>query len=127
MFFQGFWDSIKVKSWVRSIVAQGYLIPFKKLPQFVSIRVTPIAGVYKQVLLDEVQTLLQKGAIERVQNRTQEGYYSMYFLVPKKTGDLRPILNLKPINHTIHKTSFKMETLQTIITAIQPEHWLATI
>ena len=120
LYFQKFWISIKAKQWVKEIVTHGYKVPFKRLPKFTSIKVTPISGLYKQVLLEEVQTLLQKQAIEQVQGRTQEGYYSMYFLVPKKTGDLRPILNLKPINHTIHKTSFKMETLQSIILALQP-------
>ena len=125
--FKNFWLSISTKKWVKDIVTQGYTIPFKRFPKFNKIRVTPITGQYREVLLEEVQSLLQKGAIEQVQDRTQEGYYSMYFLVPKKTGDLRPILNLKPINHTIHKSTFKMETLQSVILAVQPGDWLASI
>ena len=125
--FQTFWDTIDAKKWVKDIVSKGYQIPFKKFPCFNSVRVTPIAGNYKKVLLEEVQSLLQKHAIEEVLDQTQVGYYSMYFLVPKKTGDLRPILNLKPINHTIHKTSFKMETLQSIILSLQPNDWVVSI
>ena len=125
--FKNFWFTINSRAWVRDIVSQGYRIPFKTIPKFNSVRVTPISGVYKNVLLEEVQTLLQKGAIEQIQDRPQEGYFSMYFLVPKKTGDLRPILNLKPINHTIQKSTFKMETLQSVIIAIQPGEWLASI
>ena len=64
---------------MKQIVSQGYLIPFKKPPNFNSIRVTPIQGVYKQVLLDEFQSLLSKGAIDQVQDQPQEGFYSMFF------------------------------------------------
>ena len=55
----------------------------------------PLAGQYAQVLLEEVHFLFQKRAIEVVpQSQIHLGFYSTYFPVPKKTGDLRPILNL---------------------------------
>ncbi len=43
----------------------------------------------------EVDTLLRKGAIEMVPPHEREsGFYSQYFIVPKKNGGLRPILDL---------------------------------
>ena len=127
LFFHQNWQKFQPSKWVQAIISQGYKIPFKKVPMFSTIKMTPLSGQYALVLQEEVQTLLQKNAIQQVQNCPQEGYYSMYFLVPKKTGDLRPILNLKPLNHIIHKATFTMESLQSIVYSLQPGDWLATI
>lgn len=43
----------------------------------------------------EVSTLLTKGSIELV---TSPGFSSHLFCIPKKTGDLHPVLNLQPLN-----------------------------
>ncbi len=44
----------------------------------------------------EVYTLLRKGAIKMVPPHEREsGFYSRYFIVPKKDGGLRPILDLR--------------------------------
>ena len=41
-------------------------------------------------------------------------FYSSYFLLPKRDGGHRPILNLN-FNFIVRKTSFKMETLKSMI------------
>ena len=41
------------------------------------------------------------------------------FVVPKHTGDLWPILNLKHFNHYMHILSFKMPNYQTCMQLIQ--------
>ena len=104
------WIELDCPRWVLDIVSQGYKIPFMSCPKFLGVRETPLLGQYAQVLVAEVETLLLKGAIQKV-HFPHQGYYSTYFLVPKKTGDLRPILNLKPINGSIEKITFKMETI----------------
>ena len=39
--------------------------------------------------------IIKKGAIESVPpDKIQTGFYSTFFLVPKKMGDLRPVMNL---------------------------------
>ena len=125
--FAPFWDKFATDSLVRGVLQEGYRIPFTTLPRFTGVRNTPLIGQYANVLLDEVATLSLKGAIEVVSDQMSAGYYSMYFLVPKKTGDLRPILNLKPINGLISSPKFKMETLATVIKGLSPGEWLAAV
>ena len=42
------------------------------------------------------------------------GFYSRMFVVPKHTGGLWPILNLKHFNHYMHISSFKMPTIRHV-------------
>jgi hypothetical protein len=44
-----------------------------------------------------------------------QGFYSTLFLVPKKTGDLRPVINLKPLNKYLRKQHFKMDSMKTVL------------
>ena len=53
----------------------------------------------------------------------EDGYYSTYFLVPKKDGGIHPILNLKFFNKNMVKQHFKMEMLQSIIKVMVPDLW----
>lgn len=45
--------------------------------------------------------------------------YSLYFLIPKKDGALRPILDLRPLNRYILSEHFYMVTPQDIISLLQ--------
>lgn len=53
------------------------------------------------------------------------GLYSRYFLVPKKDGGLRTILDLRPKNNALAKCSFKMITVKQILTHMQP--WFISV
>ena len=53
--------------------------------------------VQRQDIDKEVLKLLEKGAIVKAQH-CQGEFISNLFLVPKKTGDLRLVINLKPLN-----------------------------
>lgn len=55
------------------------------------------------------------------------GFYSPVFLVPKKLGGWRPVLDLKRLNSNIHVEHFKMESLNTVILSVQPGDWMASI
>ena len=67
--------------------------------------------VQEKILAVEILTLLQKDAIMRVEPRKQlTGFYSLYFLVSKKDGGLRPILDLRCLNAFIKVLPFKMLT-----------------
>ena len=75
------------------------------------------AAAHHPVIQKEVDELLAKGAIEPSSGGT--GFYSSMFVVPKHTGGLRPILNLKHFNRYMHIPSFKMPTLKHVWQLIQ--------
>ena len=86
----------------------------------------PLEGL--NLLSNEVEYLLWKGAIGLTPlYQVRSGYYSTYFLVPQKDGCHRPILNLKFFNLNVCKTSFKMETLQSIIAVMHPHQWMSSM
>ncbi len=43
----------------------------------------------------------------------RSGLFSPYFIVPKKGGGLRPILDLRVLNRALHKLPFKMFDAET--------------
>ncbi len=64
-------------------------------PRFNGVNPTLLGPEQALVMEREVDTLLRKGAIEMVPPHEREsGFYSRYFIVPKKDEGLRPILDL---------------------------------
>ena len=74
----------------------------------------------------EVNKYLNSGIIERA-NHSQGEYVSQIFPVPKKTGGLRIILNLKPLNLDIVYKHFKMENLNTVLNLVEQDCFMASI
>ncbi len=80
------------------------------------------------VLRAEVAVLLAKDAIEPVPPaEMKSGFYSPYFIVPKKGGGLRPILDLRVLNRALHKLPFRMLTQRRIFQCVRPFDWFAAI
>ncbi len=72
----------------------------------------------------EVKALLRKEAIEVVPPHEREsGFYSRYFIVPKKDGGLRPIIDLRQLNHSVSQLKFKMLTLRQVVSQIRSKDW----
>ena len=55
----------------------------------------------------------------------QTGFYSNLFLVPKKDGGQRPVINLKALNNFVNKEHFKMGGIHTLKDLLKREDWLA--
>jgi hypothetical protein len=49
------------------------------------------------------------------------------FLVQTKTGDFRPVINLKPLNQFVDKIQFKMEHIQMVLNAISPGDYMVSL
>ena len=78
-------------------------------------------------LREEIENLLNKRAVERVQNPGTPGFYSRIFLVPKKNGKLRLIIDLSLLNQYIKKQAFKMETVKSVRQAMRLYDWAVSI
>ena len=62
------------------------------------------------LIASEVEKLRSKRAIVETNHLSNE-FISNLFLVPKKTGDLRPVINLKALNKFVRTIHFKMESI----------------
>ncbi len=124
------WQAIPgVSEWVMGIIKRGYSLQFaRRPPRFSGVVSTSVQGENARVLRSEVMTLLEKGAIEMVSPALSEsGFYSRYFLVPKKDGGLRPILDLRRLNHAFMRRPFRMITLKQILSQICTEDWFCSL
>lgn len=74
------------------------------------------------VLQKEISILLSKGAILIVPlDQSQNGFYSRYFLVPKRDGGLRPILDLCALNRYMRQYKFRMLTYTGLIRLVRQD------
>ena len=78
------------------------------------------------VVHQELQKLLQKGVIMKVKYSPSQ-IVSGIFLLPKKDGTFRLILNLKSFNEFVTHHHFKMDSLQSIIKLVTPSCFMASI
>ncbi len=108
--------------WLTRTIRLGYAIQFaRRPPKFNGVLETLVAVRNAPVLREEIAVLLAKDAIEPVPPaEMRQGFYSPYFIVPKKGGGLRPILDLRVLNRPLHKLPFKMLTHRRMIKCIQP-------
>ena len=67
------------------------------------------------------------GALEVVREEATPGYYSHLFQVPKESGEMRTIINLRSLNHYVIKTKFKMETLDNCLTQLKKGMFAAKV
>jgi hypothetical protein len=74
----------------------------------------------------EVATLLEKGALNMVKPVSGQ-FLSSLFLVPKRDGKSRPVINLKELNVFLKYEHFKMEGIHLLRDLLQPQDWLGKI
>ncbi|KAL0200336.1 hypothetical protein M9458_003523, partial [Cirrhinus mrigala] len=124
------WQAIPgVSEWVLGIIKRGYSFQFtRRPPRFSGVVPTLVVSKDAHVLRSEVMNLLEKGVVEVVHPaQSESGFYSRYFLVPKKDGGLRPILDLRLLNRALMKRPFKMITLKQILSHIHPGDWFFSL
>ena len=109
------------------IVEDGVGIAFQQWPQLTHQSISFRTRKSRQDLQQAVDALLMKGAIERVTNVKSLGFDSRLFLVPKKTGDLRPVIDLSTLNRHMVVPHFKMQTQGSVRSAIRSQEWTVSI
>ena len=116
--------------WVVAALRWGYRIPFRQTP---TLSKEPIPypecspnSIRGKALEREVRSLLEKGAIE-LAPLPSPGYYSQLFVVMKASGSWRPVIDILLPNLKIQKTSFKMETFQSVLLSVRAGDWMVTL
>ena len=68
-------------------------------------------SIFLPVIARKDRRASQERAVERLQNPGTPSFYSRLFLVPKKNGKLRPVIDVSLLNQNTDKQHFKMETV----------------
>lgn len=76
----------------------------------------------------EICSLLFKGTIENVPClRQRDGFYSTYFLFPKKEGGFRPVLNLQHLNVFLKCLPFRMVRTVDVLRSVMQGDWFVSV
>ena len=124
------WSQMGAGPKVVQILKQGYTLPFQNRPKLS--RVPTVVSSYANLhrnsyLLEALQQLIDKNAVERVHNQTSLGFFNRLFLVPKPNNKWRPILDLSKLNLFLKTEKFRMETPETIRTSLQRGEWVTSV
>ena len=124
------WLALGADPWVVSTMTHGYRIQFLRPP--------PVTGTptfttvdnpqQRAALQAELSALLEKGAIREVApGDHRAGFFSRYFLTPKRDGGLRPILDLRGLNRYLRPLRCRLLTVPRVRQAVTAGDWFATI
>ena len=120
------WESITQDQWVLNSI-RGYKIDFVERPFQHHFPVSPHMSAKDQLTVEEeVKNLLSKGAIQVASDHTR-GYVSNIFIVPKKGGGARPVINLKGLNGSTAYHHFKMEDLSLLKNMLSLGDWMGKL
>ena len=111
-------------------LVEGYKIPFLRRPPLslpsansFTVLTNPL---HVQVVDEEIAGMLKKKAIEEIP--PSPGYYSRLFVVTKKDGGWRPIINLKKLNKLfLDPPHFRMDTTKDVSLLLRPGDWAASV
>ena len=96
----------------------GYQIPFHSVPVQLHVPVTKCSDLTVPLVDAEVNKLLSIGAIKAIPF-SKENFYSRLFLVPKKEGTYRPVIDLSQLNRFVENFHFQMESISCLKTLLR--------
>ena len=114
-YFQENWKILTNDSAILDLV-QGYKIPFMgRVPPCQLSPPNPLrmSSAEQQIIDQEISNMLEKGAISKA-TPCKNQFLSTLFIVKKRDGGNRPVINLKRLNCYIPYQHFKMEGLHLI-------------
>ena len=121
------WQKITNDQWILNTVNFGYEIEFDNFPCYSgSLNEIPFSEEEAKIVSLEVEKLLEKGAVIKVLPEKDQ-FVSSLFLVPKKDGSLRPVINLRKLNEFVKYQHFKQEHLSYALDLIQKNDYLTSI
>ena len=108
-------------------LAQGIRLKFTEKPPLTRHPVDFVSRNSLDALQSAVQMFLEKKVIVPVREKKSLGFYSRLFLVPKKSGEDRPVIDLSHLNTYLDVPRFRMETPQAVRNAIRPGEWVTSV
>ena len=121
--FRANWQAITQGHWVLQAI-QGYCLDLLACPtQLRAPSEIHLPQEERALVSQEITKLLEKGAITQAPSN-QPGFISQLFLVPKKGGGQRPVINLKALNRFIRWEHFQMEGLHMLPDVLETRDWL---
>lgn len=126
--FTGNWSKITDDVWMLDCVTNGVKFDFLEHPkQFRRSSPVPMSADMLKVCDLEVKELLKKRAVVEVTGTNSDGFVCALFVIPKKAGGFRPIVNLKPLNKFIKYEHFKMENLYSARYILREGYWMVKL
>ncbi|CAJ0954016.1 unnamed protein product [Ranitomeya imitator] len=129
LLFRQVWLQVIHDQWVAELISSGYKIELVCLtpPRFFPSRL-PKCKSLRQSLFNSIESLRISGVISPVPKEERfQGFYSNLFVVPKKDGAVRPILDLKLLNKFVRVRHFRMESLRSVIASLEKGEFLASV
>ena len=124
--FSANWNLLTSDPWIENVV-KGLTVNFSSFPHQNKPRVTPSFGIEKDnIIQSEIDSLLKKGAIRKA-HYTEGQFISTIFLVDKKSGGKRPVINLKDLNQFVEKEHFKISGLHNFLQQIEKDDYMFTL
>jgi len=117
------WEKITQDGWVLQAI-KGYQLELVQPPW--QLRPMPAINCSveeSKMISTEIGELMSKGAVVET-TPSQGSFVSQIFLVEKKEGGQRPVINLKALNMFVKHEHFKMEGLHTLPDLIQQKDWM---
>ncbi len=125
--FASEWAKLSLDPWILSTVTQGFQLEFISEPFQIFVQPNASMDIQQHVCCEkEVFSLLEKGAVVRVSNQSP-GFISSIFLIPKRAGGYRPIINLKGLNKFLVHQKFKMEGISSVRHTVRKGDWLTKL
>ncbi|VDI23882.1 Hypothetical predicted protein, partial [Mytilus galloprovincialis] len=69
----------------------------------------------------------KRGYRKSTSQRTNDRFLQYIILVPKKNGQMRPVINLKPLNQYLRKQHFKMDTISKVLNLVKQGDWAISL
>ncbi len=126
--FHSNWEFLCKDKWISNSIRQGFSIDFLAVPSRGNFLPSTIAmsREMEAVCDREVEELLAKKAVIEIEDDSK-GFLSALFVVPKKSGGFRPIVNLKALNKFVRYEHFKMEGLETVKNLVRKGDWMVKL
>ena len=91
------------------VVSGGVKLSFQERPKLTKHPVWFASHASMDSLREAVRVMEEKHVIEPVLDTSSPGFYSRLFLVPKRNGENRPVIDLSALNRMLDVPSFRME------------------